>query len=99
MQRLVEDFVDEYGLRTTKEIRYMDLVSEIGELGKELIKCRDYGKKEFVMTPGVEEEMGDCLFSLFALCGELGVDGEKALIMALDKYRLRFCERGRVGSE
>lgn len=98
MQKLVEDFVEKYGLRTTAEIRYLDLVSEIGELGKELIKCRDYGKKDFEMTPQVAEEVGDCLFSLLALCAELGVDSDTALISALSKYRLRFEKKGSVES-
>ena len=99
MQQLVKDFVSKYKLNTSCEIRYLDLISEIGELGKEIIKCQDYGKKEFVMTPQVTEELGDCLFSLFALCEELGVDGEKALMIALEKYRLRFDKKGSVGSE
>ena len=98
MQKLVKNFVNEYQLNTSCEIRYLDLVSEVGELGKELIKCQDYGKKEFEMTPQVVGELGDCLFSLFALCEELGVNGEEALLIALSKYKLRFEQKGSIGS-
>jgi len=99
MQDLVAGFIEEFGLDTGREIRYLDLVSEIGELGKELIKCSDYGKKDFEMTPEVAGELGDCLFSMLALCKELGVDAELALAGVMDKYRARFERRGSVGSD
>ena len=42
--------------------------------------------------------MGDCLFSLLALCGELGIDAREALEGALKKYSERFAEKADVGS-
>ena len=98
MQKLVEDFMREFSLQTGHEIRHMDLVSEVGELGKEIIKGSNYGKEGFVITPKTAEEMGDCLFSLPALCHELEIDSKTALKYALEKYRERFKKNAHIGS-
>ena len=42
--------------------------------------------------------MGDCLFSLLALCSATGLDAEKALAAALEKYASRAARTGQVGS-
>ncbi len=47
MQGLVSKLVKRYGLETTPELRYVDLTTEVGELGKELLKGSDYGKKHW----------------------------------------------------
>ena len=59
----VYGFLDEYKLRCGITERYIDLSSEVGELGKELLKATDYGKVDFRMTADTEQELGDCLFS------------------------------------
>jgi len=98
MQKTVKDFTHEFSLHTSPEIRYMDLVSEVGELGKEIIKSTNYGKEGFMKTSEMAEEAGDCLFSLLALCNELDIDAEKALLQALCKYRQRFKQKGSIDS-
>ena len=45
----------------------------------------------------LEEELGDCLFSLLCLSQCLGLEGEAALGKALEKYEKRFAERGTIG--
>ena len=99
MQKSVEKFIDEFSLRTNAEIRYIDLVSEVGELGKELIKATNYGKNDFKITEQTAGEIGDCLFSLLALCCELDINAETALESALQKYRRRFEQKGHIDSE
>ncbi len=94
----VYGFLDEYKLRCGINERYIDLSSEVGELGKELLKATDYGKAAFRMTADTEQEFGDCLFSLIALSGELGIDPASALDSALAKYKRRFDAKGRIGS-
>ncbi len=66
-------------MKCNKEIRYIDLVSEIGELGKEILKSSDYGKEDNITTQNIKVEIWDCIFSLFALCDELEIDGVRAL--------------------
>jgi len=99
MQKLVEGFINKYQLQSDEATRYMDLVSEIGELGKEIIKSTDYGKKDFTTNKLIAGEVGDCIFSLLALCCELGIDAQEALGAALSKYELRFAQKGSIGSD
>ena len=98
MQKKVKSFIEQYALNNDFEVRYIDLVSEIGELGKEILKGNDYGKKEYSNSENMEREIGDCLFSLLALCCNLNIDADKALENVLDKYTLRFVKNGSIDS-
>ena len=98
MPQLVENFIEKYNLQASKEVRYIDLISEVGELGKEILKATDYGKENWTENPDIAEELGDCLFSLLALCSALDIDAEIALQSALSKYEARFVQKGSIGS-
>ena len=86
MQKAVEAFVKKYQLSGGTSTRYIDLVSEIGELGKEILKESNYGKMDEAQSPekagkckfseDTVMEMGDCLFSLLALCCEMNIIDE-----------------------
>ena len=78
--------------------RFLDLQSELGELAKELLKAGDYGKKPMAPTGPMAEELGDCLFSLLALCSALGLDGEEAFARAAQKLETRMARTGRADS-
>ena len=69
----------------------------MGELAKEVLRSTAYGTKPFTPTASLEEELGDCLFSLLCLSQCLGLEGEAALGKALEKYEKRFAERGTIG--
>ena len=97
-EKRVYDFIDAYQLRCGVESRFIDLTSEIGELGKEILKGTEYHTREFAPTAGLSGKVGDCVFSLLALCQELGIDAEAALREALDKYGARMAKAGRIGS-
>lgn len=45
IQNRVKEFVEDKNLKSSVNIRIMDLTSEIGELNKEFLKITDYGKK------------------------------------------------------
>ena len=96
---MVREFIDKYKIRSDVNTRYIDLVSEIGELGKEIIKNTNYGKQDFTPNCQMIDEVGDCLFSLFALCSELDIDAQDALCKSLLKYESRFETKGTIGSE
>ena len=98
MQKTVTEFVEQHNLSCGVQTRYIDFVSEIGELGKEILKSTDYGKSAFHPTESAVEEMGDCLFSLLALCSEMNISAEEALHYALNKYSRRFDAKGTVDS-
>ncbi len=97
-QKLTAEFARVYGLETAAGVRLLDLVSELGELSKEVLESSDYGKKPLTASKEMEEELGDCIFSLLCLCNSLHLDGETALHTALEKYRKRFAERNGIGS-
>ena len=99
MDSMISSFLDQYNLHCSAVSRYIDLVSEVGELGKEILSSTEYGKTAYSLTQEAEEEMGDCLFSILALCSEIGINPEAALNQALEKYRKRFEEKGRVSSD
>ena len=98
MQNSVKEFLEKNNLYCGEQIRYIDLVSEIGELGKEIIKSTNYGKQQYTMNENSLEEMGDCLFSILALCCEMDMDAEKALEYALKKYQNRMDAKGTADS-
>lgn len=98
-QQKVAAFAQAYGLGTDPQARMLDLASEVGELAKEVLKATGYGTRPLAPTASLEEELGDCLFSLLCLSQCLGLEGEAALGKALEKYEKRFAERGTIGHQ
>ena len=98
MQEKVYAFIEKYGLNVDPYIRYIDLTSEVGELGKELLKGSNYGKKEYIITQETALELGDTLFPLICIACGLGIDIEEALDRVLKKYENRFILKGDIGS-
>lgn len=99
VQKLIRDFNIKYNLGGSVEMRFIDLSSEVGELGKEILKGTDYGKKVFSNTGNLESEFGDVLFSLISAANSAGVDLSTALEKVLNKYEIRFNKKGHIGSE
>ena len=98
-QEKVRTLIREYGLDATASVRCLDLVSEVGETAKEILKATDYGKAERMNAhEKMQEELGDCLFSLLALCEAAGIDACEALESAMNKYHARWKACGSVGS-
>lgn len=61
-QQQAADFAREHGLSLSAQGRFIDLVSEIGELGKEILKATGYETEPFTNHKEITQEMGDCLF-------------------------------------
>ena len=98
IQEKVNKMVKKYNLESSIEIRFIDLVSEVGELGKEILKGNDYGKRKFQNTYNLESEFGDVLFSLTCIANSLNIDLKNDLDVALKKYNDRFSAKGDIGS-
>jgi len=98
IQEKVNELVKQYNLETSTEVRFIDLVSEVGELGKEILKGNDYGKRDFGNTENLESEIGDVLFSLICVANGLNIDLSNALDGVLEKYNDRFSKKGNIGS-
>lgn len=91
-------FARAHGLNMDPQVRFLDLSSELGELSKELLKASGYGAAPITAGPAMEEELGDCVFSLLCLANSLNLDAKAALEGALEKYRKRFAEKQEIGS-
>lgn len=98
LQEFVRSFCNEYEMNTSAENRFIDLTSELGEVGKEILKKTNYGKNKFIKTEEFALEMGDLLFSFLALANTCDIDAGKALLEVLEKYRRRL-KKGSAGSE
>ena len=98
IQEKVNDLIKKYNLESSAEIRYIDLVTEVGELGKEILKGNDYGRKELTNTDNLELELGDVFFSLICVANGLNIDMQNALNSVLEKYKNRFSNKGNIGS-
>jgi len=90
-QQRVAAFVRENDLETDPAYRLLDLVSELGEVAKDVAESTDYGDSpgDIAVHP---DEIGDTLFSLLALAEGLDVDASAALDEALAKYEGRIDE-------
>lgn len=98
LQDKIKKFVDENKLDSKPEFRFIDLVSEMGEVGKEILKTTNYGKDPLKKSKELELELGDVLYSLIVLSNKLDIDLEEALDMVLIKYQRRL-SKGSAGSE
>jgi NTP pyrophosphatase (non-canonical NTP hydrolase) len=96
-QPRVEAFLDDNDLHAPAAYRLLDAVSELGEVSKEVCTSTGYGEApSSVSVP--EDELGDALFALLALCVELDVNAEEALETSLSKYETRLDDTGGAGS-
>jgi len=101
MQKQVAEFVRQHVLDSDVVHRVLDLVSEVGELSKEVLKATDYGKQAFqlgVVDGHWQEELGDVLFSLICVANATDVDLEQSLASVLEKYRNRIQSKYDAGS-
>lgn len=99
IQERVAEFVRGNSLEISVEHRLLDLVSEAGELAKEVLQDSSYGSRPFTSTSAWADEIGDVLFSLACLANSTSVDMEQALDRVLRKLDERIAKKGHAGSE
>ncbi|MFH1971702.1 MAG: MazG-like family protein [Patescibacteria group bacterium] len=98
IQEKVQEFAKKNKLDSPPEFRVLDLVSEIGEVSKEVLKMTNYGTKPLQKNNEVKSELGDVLYSLITLANKLDINLEEALDLVLEKYQKRL-KKGSAGSE
>lgn len=96
-QEQVARFMDEYELHAPPTYRVLDLVSEVGEVSKEINTSTSYGHQPNQIVVS-EDEIGDLIFALLALCDSLEIDASTALTTAMAKYERRINDAGDPGS-
>ncbi len=98
LQLLVKKFVDDRNIGTTTANRMLDLLSEAGELAKEVLKSSDYGKQPFENTEAFENEFGDVFFSMVCLANQTDLNLKEMIDKSLVKYDKRFKDHQHIGS-
>ncbi len=98
LQARIKKFVEDRDIGTSVEHRMLDLLSESGELAKEVLKGSGYGSKPYTETDAFEREFSDVLFSLVCLSNQTGISLEENIIEALKRYDKRFKDHKHIGS-
>ena len=98
MQARVADFVERHGLEIPVAFRALDLVTEVGEFAKEVLKSTDYGRASLQNNAALQDELADAAFALICIANSLGIDLDEAISGALQKYESRLTARGDAGS-
>ncbi|MFC7058600.1 MazG-like family protein [Halovenus salina] len=96
-QREVAAFIDRHDIEAPPEFRLLDVVSELGEVAKDVNESTGYGDDPSEVTVN-EDELGDALFALLALADAVDIDAQDALETALTKYESRLETQDEPGS-
>jgi NTP pyrophosphatase (non-canonical NTP hydrolase) len=93
-------FAQKHNLNHPPGVYALDLMSELGEVAKEVLLATDYGKRPFPhqSTHNLSGELGDLLYSLCLLADAANVNLDTALTAALQKYERRWQAKGHPGS-
>ena len=94
-QKLVDDWIKEFGVRYFSELTNMALLTEeVGELAR--VMARRYGDQSFKgdeKDADLGDEMADVLFVLVCLANQTGVDLETAVERNFAKKTERDAQR------
>ena len=92
MQEKVAEFIHAYGLETDIQTRFIDFISEAGDLGKAILLSTDYGTRKALKNEELSRQAGDTLFALLALFSDLSISDEEVLRDVLSRYEARMKE-------
>ena len=97
-QQRATEFAQKHNLSHPPRVYALDLMSELGEVAKEILIATDYEKRPFQSSPELQSELGDALYSLCQLATPANVDIEEAFTATLAKYEARWQKKGHIGS-
>lgn len=97
-QESATKFASEHNLQHAASVYALDVVSELGEVVKELLLATDYGRRDAEYGAEIAAELGDMLYSLCLLATAVNVDLDAALTATLEKYAQRLRTTGHSGS-
>jgi NTP pyrophosphatase (non-canonical NTP hydrolase)/ribosomal protein S17 len=98
IQSRIKKFCEKHSLESPPEHRVLDLVSETGEVAKEILKMTEYGRKPLEFRKEIKSELGDAFYSLITVADYFDINLEEALKLAIEKYEGRL-KKGSAGSE
>ena len=97
LQRRVDEWIKQYGVRYFNELTNMTLLTEeVGELAR--IVARRYGEQSFKEgeKSDMADEMADIIWVLTCLANQTGVDLEQAIERNFEKKTSRDKERHKL---
>ncbi len=98
-QSKANDFARKHNFQHSASVYALDLMSELGEVAKEILLASDYGQQPPQFSPDIAAELGDVLYSLCLLATAVDVDLDTALVQTLNKYEGRRRQKGHPGSQ
>ncbi|KAA9398921.1 nucleotide pyrophosphohydrolase [Haloarcula sp. CBA1130] len=96
-QEQVADVLRHSDIDTPPAYRLLDVVAELGDIAAEVNETTGYGTDSAALSIR-EEDLGDALFALLALCEQLDVDADAALSAAIAKYEGQSGTNGTAAS-
>lgn len=97
-ERIKKFNIENKNLNHPIEYKVLDLVSEVGEVSKEILKMTDYGEKPLKYDEKIKGELGDVLYSLIGIANYFEIDLSECIEEVLQKYQRRLI-KGSAGSE
>lgn len=94
LQKQVDNWIKQYGVRYFDELTNMAILSEeVGEVAR--IISRNYGEQSFKKSDNTNlgEELADVLFVILCLANQTDTDLQKAFDSKMDKKTIRDKER------
>ena len=100
-QSRASQFAKEHNLHHAPGVYALDLMSELGEVAKEILLATDYGKRPYPdsTNEALASELGDALYSLCQLATSASINLEDAFTETMQKYQNRWQEKGHMGSQ
>lgn len=89
-QEKVKNFCNDFNLDSGVEFKVLDLISEVGEFSKEVLKATDYGKEKVDSNDELKMEIGDIFYSLITIANSLDLNLDEALDEVLEHNKKRL---------
>jgi hypothetical protein len=86
LQRIVTDAADRLSLHATAPTMVLDLQARLGTLAAEVLHTTENGRRPYRPSPGWEPALGELAFALINLADQTGVDLDRAVRFAVDRF-------------
>jgi len=90
-QKIVDEWIEEKGLKLSEYAKFCRLVEEVGELGEAMtVKMGERkagcGSKRLADHSDLGEELGDILFSLIEIANVFNINLESCFDLTIQRY-------------